>query len=153
MKTNQTITNKTSGLILKSMVTLIMVFQLTGCFVAGGDGGLAYQDGSIQDGSIDNNISEQDAVVAKGFLNWTAPVAREDESPISMAEIAGYRIHYGTTQGNYPQTINVNDAYIDEFALDLPSGTYYLVITTIDVDGRESANSAEVILSVETVSS
>ncbi|MBE9560368.1 MAG: fibronectin type III domain-containing protein [Proteobacteria bacterium] len=158
MKTNQTMTNDTTRLVLKGMVTLLMVFQLAGCFVAGGEGGLANADGSIDNNLFEENILEENAaeesaieesaVSAKGSLNWTAPVAREDETPISMAEIAGYRVHYGTTQGSYTQTININDAYIDEITFDVPDGIYYFVITTIDVDGRESAFSEEVVLTV-----
>ena len=149
MNTNQTMTTNTTRLILKAMVTLFMVFQLAGCYVEGGEGGLVNADGSFDNNLIEeNSVIEENGVAAQGFLNWTAPVAREDETPISMAEIAGYRIHYGTSQGSYTQTIDVNDAYIDEIALDVSEGTYYLVITTIDVDGRESAFSEEVVLTV-----
>jgi hypothetical protein len=60
----------------------------------------------------------------------------------------GFRIYYGTTPGDYLLTIAVSDAYIDEIALDVPAGTYYLVITSIDVDVRESTYSEEFVLYV-----
>lgn len=153
MKTNQTIVNNTTRPVLKGVVTLLMAFQLAGCYVAGGEGGLANADGSIdnniiEESATEESATEESAVAVKGSLNWTAPVAREDETPISMAEIAGYRIHYGTTQGRYTQIIDVNDAYIDELTLEVSAGIYYFVITTIDVDGRESAYSEEVVLNV-----
>ena len=65
-----------------------------------------------------------------------------------MAEIAGYRIYYGTAQGSYSQHAEINDAYTDEYNLgniNLPAGTYYAVMTTVDTDGRESSYSQEVV--------
>ena len=81
-------------------------------------------------------------------LSWTAPSEREDNTPISMSEIAGYRIYYGTTPGDYQYEIEINDAYNDVADISLLQGTYYAVITTVDVDGRESVFSEEVILNV-----
>jgi hypothetical protein len=147
MKTNQANTYHPAGLILKGVITLLMVFQLAGCYSGDSAGGIINAD--VKD-SIDNNTSgvKEVAVEEQILLSWTAPVAREDEAPISMVEIAGFRIYYGTTPGDYQQTIDVNDAYIDEIALDVPAGTYYLVMTTIDVDGRESTYSEEMVLDV-----
>lgn len=81
-------------------------------------------------------------------LSWVAPSEREDNTPISMSEIAGYRIYYGTAPGDYQYDIEINDAYNDAADISLLQGTYYAVITTVDVDGRESVFSEEVILNV-----
>ncbi len=67
----------------------------------------------------------------------------------SMAETAGFRVYYGTTQGEYKQYVEINDAYTDEVNLstfNLKSDIYYIVVTTIDTSGRESAFSEEVII-------
>jgi len=75
-------------------------------------------------------------------LSWTAPVEREDGTPISMSEIAGYRVYYGTSEGNYPNEIDIADSYNMQATLsNLVSGTYYIVVTVYDMDGRESAYS------------
>jgi len=81
-------------------------------------------------------------------LSWVAPSEREDNTPISLSEIAGYRIYYGTTQGDYPNKIEINDASEDVADISLSQGTYYVVITTVDMDGRESVFSEEIILNV-----
>ena len=68
-----------------------------------------------------------------------------------MAEIDGYRIYFGTAQGSYSQHVVIDDAYTDEYNLgniNLPAGTYYAVMTTIDSDGRESSYSQEVVFNV-----
>ena len=136
--------------ILRTTTSLFILTLLVGC--NGGSGG-----GSDNQGVSLNNITEADGIADKGVevdgaiaLSWTAPVAREDQSPISMAEISGYRIYYGTKTGDYSQSVEVNDAYTDVVTLDnlILAETYYVVVTTIDTDGRESVYSDEMVLSV-----
>ena len=82
-------------------------------------------------------------------LSWTAPVARADGSPLSLADIEGYRIYYGTSTGNYPNSVDINDGSAVQLTLNnLPVGTYHLVMTTYDVAGRESVFSPEVIKTI-----
>jgi hypothetical protein len=72
-------------------------------------------------------------------LSWKAPVARNDGTPLSLADIDGYRIHYGNSSGNYTYHIDLADGTAQSVVLtDLTLGTYYLVMTTYDIDGRES---------------
>ncbi len=126
--------------ITKTLIALLAILQLVACNSAENFTQVADAAGTT------SMVGTTGAV-----LSWVAPVARDDESPISMAEIAGYRIYYGTTQGTYPQQVEINDAYVDEFELDdlsLASGTYYAVMTTVDSDGRESGFSDEIILIV-----
>ena len=78
-------------------------------------------------------------------LSWTAPVARTDGTPLSLSELAGYRIHYGSTAGNYPNTVDVSDGSAQTATVNnLPAGIYYAVMTSYDSNGLESAYSAEV---------
>jgi len=82
-------------------------------------------------------------------LSWIAPAAREDNSALSLAAIAGYKIYYGTTQGQYPNSTTINDGSATSYSFyNFASATYYFVVTTIDTDGRESQYSPEVILSI-----
>ena len=78
-------------------------------------------------------------------LAWVAPAEREDNSPISLSEIAGYQILYGQSQGQYSNSIIISDGTAVGYTLtDLPTGTYYFVVATIDTEGRESQYSPEV---------
>jgi hypothetical protein len=78
-------------------------------------------------------------------LSWKAPVARADGTPLSLADIDGYRIHYGKSSGNYTGHFTLADGTAQTLTLTgLPVGTYYLVMTTYDVDGRESGYSSQV---------
>jgi hypothetical protein len=78
-------------------------------------------------------------------LSWTAPVARTDGSPLTMSEVAGFTVHYGTSTGSHPNVLNVDDGSATSVTVaDLQVGTYYLVVTTRDNEGRESGDSDEV---------
>jgi hypothetical protein len=83
-------------------------------------------------------------------VSWTAPVARADGTPISLADINGYHIYYGGSSGSYPNSIDVADGTAVTRAVnDIPVGMYYVVMTTYDADGRESVFSAEVSKTVQ----
>jgi len=72
-------------------------------------------------------------------LSWVPPSTREDNQSISLADINGYNIYYGTTSGQYPNKVNINDRTATEYTFtNFPAGTHYFVVTTLDVDGRES---------------
>jgi hypothetical protein len=79
-------------------------------------------------------------------LSWTAPVTRSDGTPLSLADIAGFRIYYGDSSGNYPNSVNIPDGTAQAATVsDVPVGTHSVVMTTYDVNGRESDYSAEII--------
>ena len=116
---------------LRYLLALILVLPLVAC--SGGDGGLS--------SSTDLSGSAK--------LSWVAPSAREDNSVLVLSDIAGYRVYYGVTSGDYSDTIDINDHTATQAVLDgLPSGTYFVAVTTVDVDGRESTYSAEVVITI-----
>lgn len=82
-------------------------------------------------------------------LAWVAPVAREDNSPLSLSAIAGYKIYYGTAPGQYPNSTSINNGAATGYTFNnLSAATYYFVVTTIDADGRESQYSSEVMFTI-----
>ncbi len=82
-------------------------------------------------------------------LAWTAPSEREDNTPILLSAIAGYNVYYGSELGQYPNTVNIADGTAVSYIFtDLPTGTYYFVVTTYDTDGRESQYSSVVIKTI-----
>lgn len=117
---------ETRGLIkmdyLKHVLIASAVVLLSAC--SGGDGGLG--GGSVA-------------------LSWKAPVVREDGTDLPLIQIAGYRIYYGLEAGKYLRKIDINDRSATEGQLsNVPAGTYFVVMTAIDIDGVESVFSPEV---------
>ncbi|MFV2005019.1 MAG: fibronectin type III domain-containing protein [Gammaproteobacteria bacterium] len=117
-----------------------------------------YVDATRTDGSGSDSISTNFSInitnapvapapgpTADVNLSWVAPSEREDNTAISLSDIAGYKIYYGTTKGNYSNSISVNDGTATDYTFSkFSAGTYYFVITTRDVDGRESQYSSVV---------
>ena len=84
------------------------------------------------------------------MVYWTAPVSRTDGTPLSLGDIDGYRIYYGPTAGNYPNSVDVADGAAQSVIVtDLPVGTYYVVMTSYDVNGLESTYSSMVTKTIE----
>ena len=87
---------------------------------------------------------------ADASLTWVAPDQREDSTPFSENEIAEFRVYYGTATGDYQTVVNVGRADASaatpiNLTITLPTGfTYYFVVTTVDIEGRESIYSTEV---------
>lgn len=79
-------------------------------------------------------------------LSWTAPVTRSDGTPLTLSEIAGYRVYYGTSPGNYPNRINISNGSLQSATLTgIPVGTYYVAMSTYDNKGLESNYSSPVV--------
>lgn len=132
---------------VRAFSCLLIIAQLGAC---GGGGGSSSAESSLDSPSPSSpSPSPSIAPASSTILNWTAPVARSDQSPLSLADIGGYRVYYGTVEGEYPYRIDVNDGTAVEVVMnDLPTGTYYFVVTTYDTEGRESEYSTVVVKAI-----
>jgi len=148
--------NSTHNVISRASLVIALTLGLAAC--GGGGGGvvntgssssvISGSSGSTQSsGKTGSSGSTGSSSSGTGSfsLGWTAPTTRADGSPISLAEINGYRIYYGTSRGNYPQQFNLTDGTATSATINnIAVGTYYLVMTTYDSAGRESVRSPEV---------
>jgi len=74
-------------------------------------------------------------------LDWTAPTQNEDGSPLT--DLDGYRLYWGTTSGNYPNSVTIDNETVTTYVVDnLTSGTYEFVATSFNTAGMESAYSS-----------
>ena len=95
---------------------------------------------------------DKTAVAATGNmdLSWAAPVARTDGTPLSLADINGYRIYFGTSAGNYTESVEIADGTaLSTTVTGIPVGTYHVVMSTYDADGRESDYSSSVVKTIQ----
>lgn len=73
-------------------------------------------------------------------LSWTPPTQNTDGTALS--NLAGYRIHYGTTPSALTQTIQLASAGASSYIVtNLAPGTYYFAMRAYTSGGTESANS------------
>jgi fibronectin type 3 domain-containing protein len=75
-------------------------------------------------------------------LAWTAPETNTDGS--LLTDLAGFKVHYGTTSGYHPQTIDVGAVTTYQVANLSAGATYYFVVTAYNQAGVESDPSSEV---------
>ena len=120
-----------------AFVLVILTLALAGCVAGGGSGGSS----SSGSGSGSESGSGGDA---SALLSWVAPASREDGSPMNLSDIEKYEIHYGTSSGNYTNSVTVNDPHVTERTVNgLHPGTYYFAMRVYDTDGLASRFSEE----------
>lgn len=78
-------------------------------------------------------------------LSWLAPTENVDGTPLT--DLAGYRIYYGDSSRAYFNSADVNDSGATSYALTVPSGSYYVAMTALNLSGDESAYSNEILKS------
>lgn len=75
-------------------------------------------------------------------LSWNAPTTNADGTPLT--DLAGYKIYYGTSSGNYSQKINVGNVTTYKVTNLTSDNTYYFAVTAYDKSGNASKFSNEV---------
>jgi hypothetical protein len=76
-------------------------------------------------------------------LSWTAPTENEDGS--TLQDLAGFKIYYGRSSGNYSNEIRINNPSVTTYLVDnLSPDTYYFSATAFNGAGIESGFATEV---------
>lgn len=127
--------------ITKVLVTLLSVSQLIAC---GGEGNTNTAASGSNSGST--QVGTGTTQSSNLSLDWVAPVTRADGSPISLADIDGYKVYYGTSTGTYTNSVNINDGSQTSVTITgLSGGSYHVAMTTYDTNGLESSYSPEIL--------
>ncbi|MGC2033318.1 MAG: fibronectin type III domain-containing protein [Steroidobacteraceae bacterium] len=73
-------------------------------------------------------------------LTWVPPADNTNGTPLT--DLAGYHIHYGTSQDNMTKVIDLAGTSTTEYEVSgLAPGTYYFAISAYTTEGTESAES------------
>jgi hypothetical protein len=73
-------------------------------------------------------------------LEWTVPTTQTDGE--MLADLAGYRIHYGKSASTLDKTIEVRNPTISSYVVEgLAPGTYYFAVTAFTSRNHESERS------------
>jgi hypothetical protein len=87
-------------------------------------------------------LNTSDLFAGSATLSWDPPTTNEDGTPLT--DLAGYKIYYGTSSGNYSQSVDVGKV-TTYTAGNLTEGvTYYFAATAYDISTNESKYSNEV---------
>jgi len=82
------------------------------------------------------------ALAGSVTLTWTPPTQNTDGT--ELTDLAGYRLYWGTSSGNYPSSVTIDNPGVTSYVLDgLAAGTYYFAATAFNTAGVESDYSVE----------
>lgn len=115
----------------------ILLFALFAMITAGCGGGNTTVTSNYASGDTNtsNTTSTNSTSTASTTLHWSAPSTRTDGSSVSLPEISSYRLYYGPSATNTPNSINISDGTATQYTVTLPAGTYYFRIAAIDTNG------------------
>lgn len=100
---------------------------------------------SVSDGAASTAMSAFAIAVTtvsngRATLSWMPPTENTDGS--TLANLAGYRIRYGTSASSLSQTIVIDNASVTTYVVeDLAPATWYFAVTAVTSSGTESNNS------------
>lgn len=98
---------------------------------------------SVTDGAADAtlaafSINVVATATGSATLSWNPPTQNTDGS--APANLAGYRIYWGTAQGNLANSVTVNNPGLSSYVVDqLTPATWYFATTAVNSQGAESA--------------
>ncbi|HET6629125.1 MAG TPA: putative Ig domain-containing protein [Woeseiaceae bacterium] len=96
---------------------------------------------SASDGSASDELGFSINVTQMGegsvSLSWQAPTQNTDGT--ALTDLAGYKIYYGTEQGNYTEEVRLDNPSLTTYLVEnLSPNTWYFVATSFNDDGIES---------------
>ncbi len=98
---------------------------------------ISVSDGQASDSLPAFEISVEAISLGTATLSWTAPTHNEDGT--LLTDLAGYRLYWGTTSGNYPNSVTINNPTVTTYLVEnLSPGTYEFVATSFNAAGIES---------------
>jgi hypothetical protein len=98
---------------------------------------------SVSDGTTTTSLPAFSITVVatatgSATLTWNPPTQNTDGSTLN--NLAGYKVYWGTSQGNYTNSVTVNSPGLATYVVDqLTPATWYFAVSAINTVGVESA--------------
>jgi hypothetical protein len=101
---------------------------------------ITVSDGSATSSLATFSITVNSVSLGAVTLDWMPPTQNEDGS--ALVDLAGYKIYWGSSPGNYPNSVTINNPGLSSYVVDnLVPGTYEFVATSFNAAGVESSYS------------
>ena len=116
--------------------------RLSGTPQSGNEGSYPNIFISVSDGNLISTlpgftITVDQIGMGSATLSWVSPTQNEDGS--QLTDLAGFKIYYGTSTGDYSNEITINNPGVTTYVVNnLPSNTWYFVSTAFNASGVES---------------
>jgi hypothetical protein len=98
---------------------------------------ISVSDGTASASLAAFSIQVVGTATGSATLSWTPPTQNTDGSPLT--NLAGYKVYWGTSQGNYSSSATVNNPGLATYVVDqLTPATWYFSVTAVNSAGLES---------------
>lgn len=98
---------------------------------------------TVSDGEMSTSLPAFSIAVTQistgtATLSWMPPAANTDGS--ALTDLAGYRIHFGTSAGALTQTIDIDNPSVSRYVVEnLSPSTWYFAVKSVNTKGVESS--------------
>lgn len=129
---------------------LIIIGLIFASFSGCGADGTVGPDTSTSTSSVGAVFCNNGAGASSGItVAWDVPTEYSDNSPLYFSDIDGLRIYFGTEPKRYNHIISINNPAMTSCSIPVSaSDTYYIAMTVVTKDGRESDYSNEIVRSL-----
>jgi hypothetical protein len=104
---------------------------------------ITVSDGKVSASLPAFSIAVTQISLGSATLSWVPPTQNTDGS--QLADLAGYRVYYGTSAAALSQTVSLGNAGLTSYVVqNLSPGTYYFAVAAYNASGVESAQSSVV---------
>jgi hypothetical protein len=128
------------------MAAVCSLFLVAAC--GGGGGGAAAPSSPTQatPSAPEQSLPEQSTNPPNVTLSWQTPSTRNDGSPLSISDIAGYEVYY-LAEGQALEdasVIRIADPLNNQVTFELDAGFWHFAMATLDSEGLLSEISSTV---------
>jgi Putative Ig domain len=126
---------------------------LTGTPASANVGSYAQIKISVSDGKVSSSlplftVTVNQMATGNATLAWTPPTENSDGTVLT--DLAGYRIHYGTSKDQLTRTATITNPGLTSYLVDqLTTGTWYFSMTAYSTSGTESSPSAVISTTIQ----
>jgi hypothetical protein len=108
---------------------------------------ISVSDGNTSVSLANFSITVSQTALGSVSLSWSPPTQNTDGT--ALTDLAGYKLYYGQSSGNYDKTIRIDNPSVSTYVIDnLVPDTYYIVATAFNSAGVESSYSGEAVKTV-----
>jgi hypothetical protein len=98
---------------------------------------ITVSDGSASVSLVAFSITVTEVATGSATLSWTPPTQNSDGS--ALTDLAGYQIHYGSSESNLSQFVSVANGSLSTYVIDnLTPGTWYFAVAAVNSRGVSS---------------
>jgi len=106
--------------------------------------GLSVSDGQLTASMSTFAVDVTQVATASATLSWSAPTQNEDGSVLT--DLAGYKIFYGQSSGNYTTEIRIDNPSVTTYVVEnLSPATYFFTAKSFNTSGVDSRYSGEAV--------